>query len=212
MARLLSIISLTILFFSCTNNNNQNLIRTEKLTTVRNSSFDNYIKKFHLLSLPFFFTGSMGSNIDSTHLFQIKKQSADSLFFTGVNDETIYGYGMLADTTDFYSLVYFGQAEDIYPILVTYSKEGKLISKETLIVHGCGSDCGLTYCSYSALIRNDYSIYLADTTKYEGICDSVGKYLPNSDSTFINSKIGQVDKRGNVKLGLEVRQAINNSR
>jgi hypothetical protein len=97
-------------------------------------------------------------------------------------------------------------------MLATYSKSGRLISKSILLVNGCGSDCGLKYCSYSALIRKDFSLYIADTAKYEGMCDSVGNYSPNSDSTFINSKIGKIDKSGNIKLNAETRQRIKNSR
>jgi len=203
---------LTIVFVSCNNNgSNQNNSDTSQLSITQKLPINDYIKKFTLVDLPFYFKGWNGNNIDDNKLFPIDKHSIDTLFFKGENEDIIFRYGLLADTTNYYSLIYFGKAEEKYPILVTYSKSGQLISKETLVVNGCGPDCGLTYCSYSALIRKDFSIYLADTAKYEGICDSLGNYLPNSDSTFVNSKIGLVDKNGFIKLDKEKRQATKNS-
>ena len=131
--------------------------------------------------------------------------STDSLFYKR-EDGPVYGYALLADTSKFYSLIYFGTAEDIYPVLVTFSKTGKQLNKETLIVHGCGSDCGLKYCSYTAQINKDLGIYIADTLKYEGMCDSADHFNPNSDSTFIFAKTGQVDRSGTIKLGEETTQ------
>lgn len=204
---LLSIVELA----SCNNNDkNQNINDTSQLSSTQKLPINNYIKKFTLVDLPFYFKGWNGNNIDRNKLFPIDKYSIDTLFFKGENDDIIFRYGLLSDTENFYSLLYFGQAEEIYPILVTYSKSGQLISKENLIVNGCGPDCGLTYCSYSALIQKDYSIYLADTAKYEGICDNFGNYLPNSDSTFVISKIGFIDKNGVIKLKNEKRQATKN--
>lgn len=202
---------LIILFSSCGNDTKQNLGDTTQRVTENKLPINEYIKKFNLIQLPFYFKGWNGNNIENKKLSEIDKASIDTLFFHGSNDEIIYKYGLLSDTSNFYSLLYFGQAEEIYPILITYSKTGQFINKETLIVNGCGSDCGLTYCSYSAVIRKDYSIYLADTAKYEGVCDSLGNYFPDSDTTFINSKNGLVDKSGSIILEKEIKQAIKNS-
>jgi hypothetical protein len=209
---LLSLLLLTIGLVSCDNNDKkQNISDNSEITIAQSLPINDYIKKFVIVDLPFYFEGWNVNNIDNNKLSPIDKYSIDTLFFKGENEDIIYRYGLLADTTSYYSLIYFGQGEEKYPILVTYSKSGQLISNETLIVNGCGSDCGLTYCSSSALIRKDFSIYLADTAKYEGICDSLGNYIPNSDSTFVNSKIGHVDKNGFIKLDKEQRQATKNS-
>ena len=207
----LGLLLLTVLLTSCGSDNKENVNTTTKATTEQKLPTVDYIQKFRTVQLPFYFKAWNGNIIDKKNLFEIDKHSIDTLFFKGENDDILYGYGLLADTSNFYSLLYFGQAEELYPILVTYSKSGQLINKETLIVNGCGPDCGLTYCSYSALIKKDYSIYLADTAKYQGICDSLGNFLPNSDSMFVNSKNGLVDKNGYIKLDKEKRQATKNS-
>jgi hypothetical protein len=199
------------IFFSCKEETKTNINDKTQIISENKLPIRDYIKKFNFIELPFYFIGWNRNNIDTKNIFTIDKKSIDTLFFTGDNDDVLMGYGLLSDTTNFYSIIYFGQAEEIYPILVTYSKSGQFINKETLVVNGCGSDCGLTYCSNSALIRKDYSIYLADTSKYEGICDSLNNYLPNSDSIFVNFKHGLVDQSGLIKLGKEIRKATKNS-
>jgi hypothetical protein len=208
--KLFNLLLFILLLSSCNNDNKQKTISTEE--NEKGLPINDYIRKFTVIQLPFYFNGWNGYNIDTSKFFTISQKSIDTLFYKIENDEIVYGYGLLADTSNYYSLLYFGQADDIYPMLATYSKKGQLISKSNLLVNGCGSDCGLKYCSYSALIKKDFSIYIADTAKYEGICDSLGNYSPNSDSTFINSKTGKIDKSGNIKLEAETRQSIKNSR
>ena len=73
------------------------------------------------------------------------------------------------------------------------------------MVRACGSDCGLKYCSNSARIGKNLSIYLADTAYYEGACDSAGNFAAG-DSTFIFSKTGSIDKTGKIKMSEELEQ------
>ncbi len=169
-------------------------------TTSIKRPINNYIKKFKIIQLPFYFNAS---NIDTSNLFLIDKYNNDTLFYKTLNENIVYGCGLLADTSNYYSLLYLGQSENLYPILVTYTKYGDLISQTNLLVRGCGSDCGLSYCSYSAKISKDLNIYIADTLKYEAICDKLGKFLPNSDSTFIYSKTGKIDNNGMIIMSEE---------
>jgi hypothetical protein len=164
-----------------------------------------YIKKFKIIQQPFYYLGWAQNERYLKQSFVLKHNSIDTMFYNLPADLPVYGYGMLADTSSFYSLIYFETADDNYPVLVTYSKSGQQLSKEGLIVHGCGSDCGLKYCSYTAQIDKNFSIYMADTVHYEGMCDSADKYTP-VDSTFIYSKTGAVDKSGIIKLSEEVEQ------
>ena len=166
-----------------------------------------FIKKFKLIQPPFYY---LGGNIEDRYkkqLFELKQNSIDTLFYTERYDVPVYGFGMLADTTNFYSLILVHTAENNYPVLYTWSKSGKLISREPLLVRGCGSDCGLNYCSSAARIDKNFSIYFADTSRYEGMCDSAGNYIPG-DSTFIFSRTGSIDKNGKVKMNDEIEQRI----
>gem|GEM_PF-1653056 len=208
--------SIITLFSSCNNDKKAKTADNGQNAIVETLPIRNFIKKFQTIQLPFYFKGWNGNNIDKSKLFALDFKTTDSLFFSkqGIQKEidvTIYGYGLLADTTNFYSLIYFEQGEEIYPIICTYSKQGQLISNQSLLVYGCGSDCGLSYCSYAAKINKDYSIYFADTLKYDYDCDSLGNPIPNTDSTFIHSRIGKIDKSGRVNVGEIVNTTKKNS-
>jgi hypothetical protein len=163
-----------------------------------------FIRKFRVVQTPFFYQNAQNGRLQSQS-FELKKNSIDTLFHSVPNDAAVYGYAMLADTSSFYSLIYLHTADDLYPVLYTYSKSGKLLSEESLIVRGCGSDCGLKYCSSTAYLKKDLSIYIADTAYYEGMCDSTGNYT-TGDSTFIYSKTGSITKSGIIKMSEELEQ------
>jgi hypothetical protein len=166
-----------------------------------------FIKKFKLIQPPFYYLGGNVDNFYKKQLFELKENSIDTLFYTERYDVPVYGFGMLADTSNFYSLILVHTAENNYPVLYTWSKSGKLLGREPLIVRGCGSDCGLRYCSSAAHIDKDLSIYIADTSHYEGMCDSAGNYT-TGDSTFIYSKTGSINKSGIIKMSEEQEQRI----
>jgi hypothetical protein len=161
---------------------------------------NDFIKKFKVVELPFYFNGK---NNDTSNMFLINKHTSDTLFYKTLDENKVYGCGLLPDTANYYTLLYFTQSETLYPILVTYSKDGEMISQTNLLVRGCGSDCGLSYCSSTASISKDLHIYAADTLKYEATCDKLGKFLPNSDSTFIYSKAGSISTTGTITMSEE---------
>jgi hypothetical protein len=191
-----------LLLYACGNNpkstNSSEVVKVQQ----QESPIKGFIRKFKVLPFPFYYLGWARNDYYKDQSFELNWNSTDSLFYTK-SDVPVYGYAMLADTSKFYSLIYFETGDEIYPVLVTYSKNGQQLSKEALLVTGCGSDCGLKYCSYTAQIDKGFSIYIADTLKYDGMCDSTGNYAPDSDSTFIYSKTGQVNKTGVIKLGEE---------
>jgi hypothetical protein len=164
-----------------------------------------FIKKFKLIQPPFYYLGGNVEDHYKKQLFELKQNSIDTLFYTERYDVPVYGFGMLADTSNFYSLILVHTAENNYPVLYTWSKSGKLLSQQPLLVRGCGSDCGLKYCSSAAHIDKDLSIYIADTSRYEGMCDSAGNYIVG-DSTFIFSRTGSIDKNGKIKMSEELEQ------
>ncbi len=211
MRQILLISVFLIILFSCGNNpkpsNTHVVIQHEQPTL----PIKDFIKKFRIIQLPFYYLGWMQNESYIRQTFELKRNSIDTLFYEFRDDTPVYGYGMLADTSSFYSLIYFATADDNYPVLITYSKSGQQLSEHSLLLRGCGSDCGLKYCSNSARIDNKLSIKLSDTAHYEGMCDSAGNYSPNSDSTFIYSKTGVIDKGGIIKMGEEVEQRIKRS-
>lgn len=203
-----SISVLLLVLFSCGNEPKKADIGSDNQPQQPALPIREFIKKFKLIQLPFYYLGGNVGDTGKSHLFELKQNSNDTLFYnTHTYDLPAYGLGMLADTSDFYPLIIVHTAENFYPVLYTLSKSGKLLGKEPLLVRGCGSDCGLRYCSSAAHIDKNLSIYIADTSRYEGMCDSAGNYI-EGDSTFIFSKTGSINKSGIIKMNEEQEQRI----
>lgn len=172
----------------------------ETQTNRRSELFRQFIKKFEPIDLPFVFRESRTSNHNVENMARFDGSSFDTLFLKPSDPDETRCYGILRDTSQFYSLIYFFPADSDYPVLATYTKDGELISKEGLIVNGCGGDCGLQYCSESGIINIDYSIYCADTVKWDFFCDSIGEPIPNSATVWINSQTGHISKNGTITM------------
>lgn len=198
---------LLLALFSCGNEPKKADIGSDNQPQQPALPIKEFIKKFKLIHPPFYYLGGNVADTYKSKLFELKQNSIDTLFYSERYDVPVYGFGMLADTSMFYSLILVHTAENNYPVLYTWSKNGTLLGKEPLIVRGCGSDCGLNYCSSAARIDKDLSIYIADTSRYEGMCDSAGNYT-TGDSTFIFSKTGSINKNGIIKMNEEQEQRI----
>jgi hypothetical protein len=203
----LPLLLLLLVLFSCGNEPKKADIGSDNQPQEPTLPIREFIKKFKLIQPPFYYLGGNVEDRYKKQLFELKQNSIDTLFYTERIDVPVYGFGMLADTSNFYSLILVHTAENNYPVLYTWSKSGKLVNQQPLLVRGCGSDCGLNYCSSAARIDKNFSIYIADTSRYEGMCDSAGNYIPG-DSTFIFSRTGSIDKNGKVKMNDEIEQRI----
>jgi hypothetical protein len=182
---------------------------TDKQTPEAKSDFRQYIKKFKPVSLPFVFRYSDTELYDFEKMFDFDPKSSDSLFLNP--DYGIKCFGILPDTTKYFSLLYFFAADSYYPALITYTKDGKQIDRVNLIVNGCGGDCGLKYCSENGIINKDLSIFCSDTIKYDFSCDSLGEPIPNTSVTYINSKTGVLTDSGKIKISKDKHQEVKNS-
>jgi len=191
-----SIIILTmILACSCNNTKKQ----TVQAIQSENSLFKTFVKKFKPIDLPFTYRiTSEGLTVDLNKMRKIDANSSDTLFLKTEFPQETYCFGMLKDTTNFYSLIYLFPAEDYYPVLATYTKSGKQISQINLIALGGGVDCGLTYYSTTGRINKDMTFFCSDTAKYEYMCDSLSDEIPNSAKNHINVKTGKVTKSGKI--------------
>ncbi|GAO44724.1 hypothetical protein FPE01S_03_07630 [Flavihumibacter petaseus NBRC 106054] len=159
------------------------------------------MKKFKIVQLPFYYKGWTDETIDISKLATLDQHSGDTAFYD-ISDENIKCYGILSDTTNFYSLIYFRIGDAPVPVLATYSKKGKMLDNQDLLCYGCGSDFGLEYCSYTAQIKKTLDIYIADTSVYSGQNDSLDlDNVKKSDSTFINYKTGKIELNGKISIG-----------
>lgn len=204
MKRLL-IVSFCILFLCCSNEKKFPVAGFDK-----SELFQQFLKKFKPVNLPYIFrfTDKEADNIEKLEVLNSK--SSDTLFVVSENLDGVYCYGYLSDTSKFYSLIFMFPADSYYPYLITYSKEGNLISQNNLLANGCGLDCGLNRFSENAIVNKDYSIYCADTVVWDYFCDSVGP-IPNSGMTWIDYKKGKVSRTGKITMSKTQRLEIKNN-
>ena len=178
------------------------LIRKSKVKITENY-FLQFLKNFKSIHLPFIYRETKeSSTVDINKLVKLNLYSKDTLYIKRnmyLTDD-IYCYGMIKDNSKFYTLIYYFSADTFYPVAVTYTKSGKLISQKSLIVNGCGGDCGLVRCSSNGILSKNYSIYCADSLTYEYHCDSLGESIPNSDELYVNMEEGKINKNGTFKL------------
>jgi len=192
-------ILLTLIFVCSCNNTKKQTMQTIQ---PESSTFKTFLQKFKPIDLPFIYRDSYSLTlVDINNLPKLDSNSSDTLFLKSEFPDETYCYGILTDTANFYSLIYLFPADALYPVLVTYTKTGKLIDKTYLSVNGCGSDAGLTYCSSTSIINKDLTVFCADTVKYDFICDSVGKEIPNSSEILIDTKKGRLTKNGKIIMG-----------
>lgn len=187
-----------LLFYlvSCSNYNKKvEINQSEK----QEELFLKYISKFKNIELPFFFRGWDKPTLYVNELTQLNKNSIDTIFYPiEYRQNVILRYGKISHSSKFTAIIYFIQTEDIYPIIVTYSKSGKIIDSKSLIVNGCGSDCGQKYCCYTTSIDKDLNILLADTLLYNQKC--FDEFITDSTLNYYYSKKGKISKDGKISI------------
>jgi len=194
--RILTTFLSTLFLFSC-----HNKVAEKKTYNAQPDTFRQFLKKFTIIDLPFIFRYvDYIENFDLDKMVGIDPKSNDTLYIKADYLDGIKCFGILPDTSKFFSLIFFYPADNYYPMLATYNKYGILLDQTNLIVNGCGGDCGITYCSETGIVNKDLTIYCADSINYEYQCDSLGQPIPNSDIVLINSKIGTLTENGNLNL------------
>ncbi|HEY2583985.1 MAG TPA: hypothetical protein VGI43_19405 [Mucilaginibacter sp.] len=182
----------TVLFASCSNQPNIKKVSESEL------AFKKFLTKFELLKLPLKMTPGRMSVDHYPRLDSTNKS------FTGYKEnETLYAFGMLPDTSVCFKLIWFQPADDYYPVLATFTKNGKKIKQEDIGVGGCGVDCCFE-CKEMIAIQKDMSIYSVDSAKYT-TCDTS---CYEAAERYIEYKTGKITRGGKIKISAEQRKNI----
>ena len=194
---------LFLLFFlvSCKNESVQN-------QNTKVNSFRLFLNKMEVINLPFEYNYNSGDpEFDYGKLKSIDYNSIDTLFVK--NRDGVKCYGLLPDTSTYYSIIYFYPAEIYYPVVISYDKNGSLIDEIRLNLGGCGADCGLERCSEFSHVNQDLSIVSADTVVWEFMCDGMGEPIPKSSVIKIDSKTGHLANDGRFVIDQNNHEEIN---
>lgn len=110
-----------------------------------------FLNKFKTIELPLDISDQVGIGIHSKPFSRVNPESLDSLFVK----YPLVCYGKLADTTDFYTLIFYPtNVQGPFPILSTYDKNGNRIFSQE-ISFGCWDGMGEYDCEgILKLIRN----------------------------------------------------------
>jgi hypothetical protein len=151
--KFLALLSLFLLFY-CSSSSKDKL-SPDKLRA--NYFKESFLKKFKKLDLPCL----VEHNPKDYSLTGIDENSPDTLIFGG---RGISCYGLLTDTSNFYTAIFFGAAAHALPIIATFDKTGHTIST-TSIDFGCWDGGPYDYtCSGGFVINPDMSISLNHET------------------------------------------------
>jgi hypothetical protein len=176
-------------------------------------TFRKFRNKFKVIDLPFVYRqADFKDGLDFEKLPTIKKESSDTPFVKSDYPDGVKCYGLLRDTSKYFAFISFFPGDSYFPVLTTFDRNGKFIGHTSLIANGCGGDCGLQYCSMSSIINKDFSIFCADTVKWEYFCDSLAEPIPNSDIIWVDSKKGHLQSDGSIKMRKQTHEEFKNSR
>jgi len=163
------------------------------------SSFKAFLNKFKVIKLPYYFSDN---NDNISGLNTLDEGSADTLFIKPEGG-SCYCQGILPDTSKYYAVIVLFPADSYYPMLYTFSKAGKKISKEFLLVAGCGPGPEVVYCNSTTTIYKNNSIYSADSATLLDV-DSTGAPIKNTEDSTVRFKKGYISKSGKVIIsGIE---------
>ena len=102
-------LSIFLVALNACNNNSKPATKSVVNTAKAEMPINDFIKKFKVVPLPFYYLGWANNKYYKNASFKLNKNSTDTLFYNMVEDNVVYDYGLLADTSKFYSLIYFGK-------------------------------------------------------------------------------------------------------
>ena len=184
----LIIVAISILFANgCSNRSASDKQAAKK------AAFRKFLSKFDVLSLP------LEMKPGRMQMDHYKKLDSADNAFTGYMEksETLYAYGLLPDTSGSFKVIWFEPADDYYPVLATFTKNGKKIKQEDIGVGGCGEDCGFS-CTETIDISKKMTIFSVDSVT-ENDCDTSGNETGKTEK-YTRYKTGQITKGGRIHL------------
>lgn len=153
-------------------------------------AFKAFLSKYRILALPLIVKRCEFSPVQS-QLPELN-QNSDTLFIR--NGSSNFCYGLLADTSKFYAVLTMAPGDCFGPLLTTFTKDGKRISKAGIDIGRCGFGEDFI-CSEFMKINESGEIYVADTISTKG-------------ENYVIFKNGKINFDGQVVLSEESRISL----
>ena len=163
-------------------------------------AFQRFVKKFKPVDLPYKYKVTQTAGLKLDGLPRLSSWTEDTLFMRSDFMDDVSCYGYLRDTSSFFSMIYIFPSTNYYPVLVSYTKAGRLISHDDLIPNDVSMACGMRGYTLACLIDKDRTVYCADTIVWDYFCDRNGKPVPNSSCTWVDYRKGKMTDEGKILL------------
>jgi hypothetical protein len=171
-----------------TNLTEENSVGHSATTVVENALFDDFLDSLQTYKTPIQLSCGLPNYVWANEFKNYKE-------FIPADYDALYG---LVGQTEYYKFLMFGQVgDDIYPTLFTYDNNGQRIDSLSLILHPCSAADTEQIPHSFALITEDLTIELTDTTRlihYPEKSKSVDDYVV--DSLRISKVTFKVDNQG----------------
>ncbi len=167
-------------------------------TRTTDTVFTSYLKHFKTIKLPV-----------SLNACAMNGEGLEALIdeaFIKYGDYPRMAYGQIPPNGDYFATLTLANADCFVPTLTTFKADGTIIDKKSLMIHGCGDDCGFA-CQTHMSIGKDLDIYFSETiSTYE--CDSVGEAVPGSYEHYVIYKKGRMLPDGKIELSGEIKEPL----
>gem|GEM_PF-6849132 len=171
-----------------TNSIQENAIGHVDTTKIENKLFKEFLDSLQLHELPIHLSCGLPDYVWTNEFKKYKE-------FLPKDYDAIYG--LIARVENFKCIMFAQVGDDLYPTLFTYDNSGEKIDSLSLILNPCGAANDKQIPHSFALIKNDLTIELTDTTRlihYPENSKSVDSYIV--DSLIISRVILKIDKNG----------------
>lgn len=115
--------------------------------------------------------------------------------------------GILPDTSRFIHILWMAAADDILPMVSTFSKDGTKISEVQLITGLCGPDEPCYHCSVTMTISKALTIVSTDTM-HMCECDSVFKPIAHTSKDYVLHLEGHFGPDGRLVMNDTTRTTL----
>jgi len=137
------------------------------------------------------------------YTYDMMRQDAEGCYLPDHNADSLFynpPFPILGQITngEIYALIHFEPGDDLYPVIRTFDKEGKLIDSGTIVFGNCaGWDCDFDECEEKFRIVNQNTIEDI-ITLVTTPCDSLGHKDPKLTKKETWKRTITVDEKGNL--------------
>lgn len=163
-----------------------------------NDQFQPFLDKFPKLELPL---KIKGCEADYENLIEFNEENPSDY----VSNQS-FAVGQIRTNGNYVTVITLGVADCLLPVITTFKLTGERIDSKTIAIGYCG-DGPCFECNEFMTIKEDFSIYTADTMKTSE-CDDDYNSISGTESIDVIYKVGRLTEKGKIELSDEMKKEI----